>query len=264
MVAGANRVVGVSYQHEGNPMSSLAGSHIKDYYEKYWVEVGSYSRSLGPRVLHFLAAYLRPDRRILEVGCGTGRAAGQWIHRRAGDYTGVDISDSAVTEARSLGLNVRTIEDASRLPFKDASFALVLCLEVLEHLFQPQSAVQEILRVLQPGGVLIASVPNLTHWRHRLLFLTGRWDPAGDSLSRGQPWRDPHLRFFTATILSRMLDESGFVDIRVLGEEPVRVRQFPFVGKFLANPRHARLCPVAFSHNLVAVGSKPSQTEITK
>ena len=58
---------------------------------------------------------------------------------------------------------------------------------------------------------MIVTVPNVAHWRNRLdLALLGRWNPRGDHLSAEQPWRDPHVRFFSLSSLSRVVETSGF------------------------------------------------------
>lgn len=235
---------------------------VKGYYEEYWTKLGDYRRALGPRTLRELEGQVRLTSDVLEVGCGTGQVVGRWSEERCGKYFGVDISANSVNYARKLGLDVCLIQDASRLPFDDLSFDVVVCLEVLEHLFQPQLAAQEILRVLRPGGVLIATVPNLTHWRHRMhFFVTGTWNPSGDDLSVREPWRDPHIRFFTRKIFLRMLSLMGFCRVRIFGEEPERLRRIPLIGRFLANPTHAWMLPTSWSHNLVAVAFKPGPTD---
>jgi hypothetical protein len=58
---------------------------------------------------------------------------------------------------------------------------------------------------------LIVTVPNLAHWRNRLdLAVLGRWNPRGDHLSAVEPWRDPHVRFFTLPALVKLTEQSGF------------------------------------------------------
>jgi methionine biosynthesis protein MetW len=240
-------------------MSNANDLSIKNYYDKRWIDAGVYSHSSGPRVFRVMEAHIRPETQCLDVGCGDSHVLGPWISKRASKYIGVDISENAVSNARAKGLDARIIEDAAMLPFHECVFDMVVCVEVLEHLFQPLLAAQEILRVLRPGGVLIATVPNLTHWRHRLLFfVAGRWDPRGDALSVEQPWRDPHIRFFNQTTLHRMLHCAGFVQVQVIGEEPSRLRRVPGVGEMLAHPKSACLLPTCFSHNLIAAAFKPS------
>ena len=57
------------------------------------------------------------------------------------------------------------------LPFDDQSFAYVTCLEGLEHIENPQQAIREFARLLQPGGHLVISVPNILNIEERLKWL---------------------------------------------------------------------------------------------
>jgi SAM-dependent methyltransferase len=125
------------------------------------------------------------------------------------------VSAAAVELARAAGLDARVVDDASDLPFPDESFDLAICIEVLEHLFSPDGTVREVRRVLRPGGKLIASTPNVAYWRLRANLVFGVWNPLGDALSIEQPWRDPHIRFFTLGTLRRMLREAGFSAVEV-------------------------------------------------
>ena len=186
------------------------------YYETYWSEDGyNPVRDLPSAVQEVLASLVDVHTACLDVGCGDGRTEGRWLSQRAGSYVGVDISHVAVDTARSLGLDARVIDDASSLPFASNSFDLVVCLEVLEHMLEPLQAAQEISRVLKPGGVLVASVPNLVYWQRRLELLMGIWNPLGDDQSISQPWRDPHIRFFSPASLGAMLGRAGFTEVAV-------------------------------------------------
>src|SRR5581483_8007533 len=99
----------------------------------------------------------------------------------------------------------------TELPFADDSFDFAVSIEVLEHLFEPQKAIAEIHRVLRPGGKLIVTVPNVSHWRNRVdLGVFGRWNPRGDHLSASQPWRDAHIRFFTVRTLGKLVEGCAF------------------------------------------------------
>ena len=63
--------------------------------------------------------------------------------------------------------------DVEALPFADGSFGTVLCTEVIEHIPDPSAALAEYRRVLQPGGVLIGSVPARSAiWKLRFLSST--------------------------------------------------------------------------------------------
>jgi SAM-dependent methyltransferase len=99
---------------------------------------------------------------VLDAGCGEGVLVEEYASRLA--IEGVDAEYSSP--------NVRTglLTD---LPFPEARFAVVLCLDVLEHLpiGDQRAALEELTRVLQPGGNLLLSVPNLAHLQSRLHFL---------------------------------------------------------------------------------------------
>jgi methionine biosynthesis protein MetW len=155
------------------------------------------------------------EMRCLDVGCGTGNSYAGELRRRGASYVGVDISQAAVDKARASGLDARVIDDAAQLPFPDESFDLAVCVEVLEHLFAARQTAEEIHRVLRFGGRLVVSTPNIAYWRQRANLLFGVWNPAGDELAVEEPWRDPHIRFFTPRTLSSMLERAGFSEVSV-------------------------------------------------
>ena len=187
------------------PPTSAASTPAR-YYDDYWAGDPGKRHEPHPQLRELIFAGVTGETRCLDVGCGTGSSYAPELARRAGAYVGVDVSAHAVRIAGSRGLDAQVVADAS--------FDLVVCVEVLEHLFAPQGAAAEIRRVLRPGGRLVASVPNAAYWRLRANLLFGRWNPTGDELSTEKPWRDPHLRFFTVTTLERMLREAGFGDVR--------------------------------------------------
>jgi SAM-dependent methyltransferase len=182
---------------------------VRSYYDRYWDTLEA-DFPPPPELEAVLRANLEPGLRWLDVGCGAARTYAQWVVPTAGRYVGVDVSETAVEQARAAGIEAQLVRDASDLPFEDESFDAAICIEVLEHLFAPQDAAAEIRRVLRPGGRLIASVPNAVYWRMRLNSAMGIWNPAGDWMAVEQPWRDPHIRFFTTENLVRMLERAGF------------------------------------------------------
>lgn len=235
------------------------------YYEECWATGGEYAQfsqvTLDPLIRHLAETCLPPGGYCLDVGCGDGKTAGTWLTTLNSRYVGVDIAESAVRRARELGLDARVIEDAANLPFPDGTFDLVVCTEVLEHVFQPQLVAEEILRVLRPGAMFIATVPNVTHWRHRLSFcFAGRWDPYGCALSVERPWSDPHIRFFTKETLERMLTLVGFEGAQIRGSIPKRIRGLPWVDQKLVGFGSLGWLPVLVSRRLVAAARKPNVT----
>jgi SAM-dependent methyltransferase len=205
------------------------------YYDRYWTPAGFNPTGRGPfpELEAFLLRNAHPGDDWLDVGCGDGRTSGVWLRDRGCRYVGADISPSAVEQARSQSLDARLVSDAADLPFEDESFDGVLAVELLEHLFDPLEAVREFGRVLRPGGMLFVSLPNVAYWRRRAeLLLIGRFDPLGDDLSFHEPWRDPHIRFFTPATLGTMLAAGGFT-ASVHGYAGALLADVPKVGRRL-------------------------------
>jgi ubiquinone/menaquinone biosynthesis C-methylase UbiE len=103
-----------------------------------------------------------PGRRILEVGCGLGDDAASLARLVApgGSVVAIDGSQTMITAARErhcdlVGLSF-DVADAAQLPFDNASFDACRIDRVLQHIADPVPAVREMVRVLRPGGVLVA------------------------------------------------------------------------------------------------------------
>jgi SAM-dependent methyltransferase len=250
----------------------LAGDS-KTYYETYWSEEGFCPTGrIVPPVRTLFERHIPASAKCLDVGCGDGRTSGLWLSQNGRSYLGVDVSSAAVDMARNAGLEAQVIDDAARLPFADAAFDAVVCIEVLEHLFEARDAAAEMARVLRPGGVAIVSVPNIAYWRRRADFAAlGRWNPMGDERSVSEPWRDPHIRFFNSGILHRMLVDAGFDRVSVGGYGGTVLGDIPglrrlcrrhggwAVPDWRPNPIYAvfeRALPSLFGYRLCAVASR--------
>jgi ubiquinone/menaquinone biosynthesis C-methylase UbiE len=103
-----------------------------------------------------------PGRRILEVGCGLGDDAASLAKLAApgGSVVAIDGSQTMIETARGrhgdvAGLSF-DVADAAHLPFDDASFDACRIDRVLQHIADPASAILEMVRVIRPGGVLVA------------------------------------------------------------------------------------------------------------
>lgn len=171
--------------------------------------------------------------RILDVGCGTNPALARFV--TAGDtYHGVDFYETP--EARldaytSLDLNSTRLTDA--LP--GASFDVVYCGELIEHLFNPDALLREIRQLLSDDGILVLSTPNLGYWVNRLLLLVGisplyLENSAEVKLGRrlvrlGQGnHTEGHIRLFTYRALLEFVARAGF---NVVSVTPTYTWNFP-------------------------------------
>lgn len=192
------------------------------YYEAYWQNGLSWSPSQGamhPIEQRFFQHYLKPGMACLDYGCGDGKRYGHFLTQQGVIYHGFDISETAVARGRANGLNLQCLSAEGKAPIPDASCTVALCFEVLEHLMDPEQSLIEIRRILSPHGIALLSVPNSASWFQRLeFFLTGFFNPGGSPLtSRKKPWNDAHIRFFNPSLFKRLVKESGFNQIQLIG-----------------------------------------------
>ncbi len=139
----------------------------KKIHEKYYLKVNG-SNSL--RYKWYKEKYFRNTRnkKILEIGCGDGGVV-QYLKGENEVYA-ADISKNAVKFLREKGIKAFLVDvSKEKLPFGDSSFDAVIALEVFEHLKSPQSAAEEIQRVLRKNGRLIISTPN-PRSGHKLIY----------------------------------------------------------------------------------------------
>lgn len=232
------------------------------YYDDYWKSGGFNPRGIRDYILEsFLEAHTSEGDTVVEIGCGDGSKSGVWLQQHSRQYVGLDVSPSAVEAALGNGLSAWRVPDSSDTGLPSASAHCVVCTEVLEHLFQPQETAREAWRILRPGGTFIATVPNTGFWRRRLDMLFGRWNPLGDNDSVLRPWRDPHIRFYTASSLRRMIIEAGFEHSQVSGYGGGLVSHMPFLSTRMegASSLYRRLelrMPSLLAYRLLAIGTR--------
>jgi len=161
----------------------------------------------------------KPDgQRILTLGCGT--ASDVWFLAERNCVFGVDYAYSGLKIAqrhRVEGLQTDLIA-LPALPFRDSSFDVIVCKDLLEHLLEPLTVAREIARVLKPTGYAVINVPNHFYLplRVRMLFRgTLRWKSIASDHSRDyEEWNYMHVRFFTYAGYIRFLEQAGLTPCR--------------------------------------------------
>jgi ubiquinone/menaquinone biosynthesis C-methylase UbiE len=129
---------------------------MKDFAQKLQEQADDYREY---RYALYEKVDLKSKKRILDLGCGTGVITADIASLTEGDVTGVDISKEMLTYARDVVEGVTLINaDILNLPFKDNTFDLVVFTVVLTHIREQQKAVDEMVRVTQKGGCVLATM----------------------------------------------------------------------------------------------------------
>jgi ubiquinone/menaquinone biosynthesis C-methylase UbiE len=178
----------------------------------------------------FFLPKLRSNMSLLDCGCGPGSiTCGLAAVVAPGEAIGIDIDEDDVGTARARaaaeGLSNCRFETASvyELPFADGSFDAVFSHALLEHLRDPLAALQEMYRVLKPGGVVGVRSPDFAgHVSAPLDPLVERMDELYERLSRhngGNPRIGKHLR--------ALLRDAGFANIESSASYDMWPRNLP-------------------------------------
>lgn len=143
---------------------------------------------------------------VLEIGCGFGETGHAALQRGLAErYLGCELESGAAAQARERLTevycgNVETLD----LPIEPKSLDAVLMSEVLEHLLDPWQVVQRVSDWLKPGGLVMASSPNVSHQKIIRSLIAGRFDYADYG-----PMDRTHFRWFTPATYARMFEQAG-------------------------------------------------------
>lgn len=158
--------------------------------------------------------------RLLELGCGSGVNLLQ-VSQRLPEFRfalfGTDIAEEAVQASRTRGVGAFRVDlNVGDIPLPDRSVDAVLFLEVIEHLYDSDRPMREIVRLLDHNGLLFLSTPNLASWANRLAVLLG-YQPFSHDVSFlgafGQPPGaaiNGHIKSFTRRALLEYVRFFGF------------------------------------------------------
>jgi O-antigen biosynthesis protein len=138
------------------------------------VDVSEVPERFDPRTMHgevieseHLARYrwasqFAAGRRVLDAGCGVGYGAALLAQVEGSEVLGIDLAEEIIEAAHGdmpSGVSLE-VGDVTELPYEEGRFDLVVCFEVIEHLENPDLALDEFRRVLAPAGLLVISSPN--------------------------------------------------------------------------------------------------------
>ena len=150
---------------------------------------------------HLFRSKIGEGRHVLDLGSRDGTLTK--VFAPGNSVVCLDVDEFAVKKCRRFGFASVCADLNERLPFASSSFDVIALADVLEHVPQGQELLDEIRRVLVPGGLFLGSTPNAFFWSNRAKMFCGK-DP--------HEFMDPtHVRYFSLDSLRLTLSRC-FID----------------------------------------------------
>lgn len=143
---------------------------------------------------------------VLEIGCHTGYFSA-YLSQQGFDVLGIEKNQIAVDIAQQQNIPVLCIdiEQPEALNAIGKSFDIILLMDVLEHLVQPDVVLQRIRNFLKPNGKVIITGPNITYWAIRKDLLFGNWQYTDSGILD-----KTHLHLYSARDWQALVTRAGY------------------------------------------------------
>ncbi len=178
----------------------LTSEEKKVYFDRYWQNQRpekTDSRSLE-RSEYVWQMMNRTEGSLLDVGCGRGVILG-YFAAHGFDVTGIDISPDSVRAAEKKGYKAAIVDlETDNIA---GSFDVIICLEVLQQVYDPVSVLKKLADALADDGEMIISLPNEFHIVSRLKLMLGR--------SHLGHFDHSHIRLFSPPRNRELFEKAG-------------------------------------------------------
>ncbi len=169
---------------------------------------GYFTAMVGRGVVRFMSQHKLIRGKVLDYGCGIGNLLEVLIKDPSAEYFGLDFSAESIKETQARTANsprLKRLEVVNQLPssFEQASFDTITFIETIEHLRDEVLAetMNEILRLLKPGGKLLVTTPFDEKLENHLVFCP---------FCKAEFHHMQHMQSFTIGSLTALLEKFGF------------------------------------------------------
>lgn len=190
------------------------------------------------------------NNKILDIGCYDG-SLGRKLIDNSNEVYGLEANKESAEVAQKRGLKVKVQNVTEAFDFENNFFDVVVAGEIIEHILDTDFFIDEVKRVLKPGGQIVLSTPNVASFGRRILLLLGENPHLEASLGFPPEANAGHLRYFTKGLLTRYLEHKNFKIIKFTSDivnfnrsgslmSSVLASLFPTIGRtliFLAENR---------------------------
>lgn len=149
---------------------------------------------------------VNPSARILELGCGDGATGALALREgKCREYVGIEMFAPIAhrAEERLTRVHIGNVDEIE-LPYSPGYFDALIMSEVMEHLVDPEATLRRLVALVRPGGQVMASSPNVAHWRIIKELVVGRF-----VYTEAGPMDRTHLRWFTPQSYAAMFEKAG-------------------------------------------------------
>ena len=226
------------------------------FYEAYYAEESLSPPTFVQTRLEEITAGFSPYRqsnRLLDIGCGAGNLL-LAARKHGWDAQGLDVAEQATEHVRTLGFEVFHGE-LQQAQFPSQHFDVITAAEILEHLSEPRLLVQEVARILRPGGMFWTTTPHARGLSARVLGLNWRCI-----------WPPEHLQLFSVAGMKALLQGVGFKQIRfqTTGGNPIEILHAMGAKKNAPKALDQRFDRVATSYQLNETLMKSRSRRVVK
>lgn len=201
----------------------------------YWQKISFFEKEIND-----FKKRVKKDLLILDLACNDGKLSK--IYSKYGKVIGIDLNEKAVKEACANGIEAICGDVLSLTSvLRNKEFDVVIAGDIIEHIFDTDLFLRVVYSVLNQGGMLLISTPNIVSLGRRIMSLFGT-NPYCEHSASKNGINVGHIRYYTYSNLYEQLKSSGFLDIKIESDtlnlplkclDKITTRMFPKLGREL-------------------------------